>query len=116
MVIVAPIGGISAGFVMDWIGRLNTIKLALIPSAIGWVLIAMASNVPMLIIGRVLTGFGTSKSHLLRQRGSLLSTVSAWGSSPATVYITEIARADMRGSLISFAPAFASLGNPPQTP
>ncbi|KAH1003338.1 hypothetical protein HUJ05_011262 [Dendroctonus ponderosae] len=110
MVIVAPIGGISAGFVMDWIGRLNTIKLALIPSAIGWVLIAMASNVPMLIIGRILTGFGTSKSQLESQSRSLLSLISAWGSSPATVYITEIARADMRGSLISFAPAFASLG------
>ncbi|KAL1501268.1 hypothetical protein ABEB36_006623 [Hypothenemus hampei] len=93
MVIVAPIGGISAGFIMDSIGRLNTIKLALFPSIIGWTLIALAWNVPMLIVGRVLTGIATT-----------------WGSSPATVYITEIARADVRGSLISLAPAFASLG------
>ncbi|XP_066154003.1 facilitated trehalose transporter Tret1-like isoform X1 [Euwallacea fornicatus] len=93
VVLVTPIGGISAGFMMDSIGRLNTIKLALIPSFIGWALIATATNVPMMIAGRVLTGFA-----------------STWGSSPATVYITEIARADVRGSLISLAPAFASLG------
>lgn len=37
--------------------------------------------------------------------------ITAWGTSPAIVYITEIARADMRGSLISVAPAYASLGN-----
>lgn len=36
--------------------------------------------------------------------------LSAWGTSPAVVYITEIARADIRGSLISSAPAYASLG------
>lgn len=35
---------------------------------------------------------------------------TAWGTSPAIVYITEIAKADMRGSLISSAPAYASLG------
>ncbi|KAF2882927.1 hypothetical protein ILUMI_23232 [Ignelater luminosus] len=93
IVIVAPAGAIAGGFVMDSIGRLNMIKLAAIPSALGWVLIATATNVPMLLTGRVLTGIA-----------------SAWGTSPAIVYITEIARADMRGSLISVAPAYASLG------
>ncbi|XP_076256198.1 facilitated trehalose transporter Tret1-2 homolog isoform X1 [Rhynchophorus ferrugineus] len=93
IVIVAPIGGITGGFLMDGVGRLNTLKLAAIPSIIGWSTIALASNVPMLIIGRVLTGLATS-----------------WGTSPAIVYITEIARVDARGSLISFGPAYASLG------
>ncbi|XP_050302173.1 facilitated trehalose transporter Tret1-like isoform X2 [Anthonomus grandis grandis] len=93
IVIVTPIGGITGGFIMDSYGRLNTLKLAVIPSVIGWIVIAMAQNVPMLIIGRMLTGIATS-----------------WGSSPAIVYITEIARVDMRGSLISFGPAYASLG------
>lgn len=93
VVIVVPVGGIIGGFFMDSIGRLNTIKLAVIPSVIGWSLIASAQNVPMIIAGRLLAGFA-----------------SAWGTSPAIVYMTEIARADMRGSLISSAPAFASLG------
>ncbi|XP_030759652.1 facilitated trehalose transporter Tret1-like [Sitophilus oryzae] len=92
-VLVSPIGGITGGFLMDSVGRLNTLKLAAIPSIIGWITIATANNVPMLIIGRVLTGLGSS-----------------WGTSPAIVYITEIARVDARGSLISFSPAYASLG------
>lgn len=32
------------------------------------------------------------------------------GTSPAIVYITEVARPDLRGSLISLAPTLASLG------
>lgn len=40
----------------------------------------------------------------------LLIIVLAWGTSPAIVYITEVASADMRGSLISFAPTYASAG------
>lgn len=32
------------------------------------------------------------------------------GTSPAIVYITEVARPDLRGSLISSAPTLASLG------
>ncbi|CAH0548563.1 unnamed protein product [Brassicogethes aeneus] len=93
IVVVVPVGAILAGFFMDWVGRLNTVKLAAIPGVIGWTLIATATNVPMIIAGRILTGLATT-----------------WGSSPAVVYITEIARADMRGSLISCAPAYASLG------
>ncbi|KAF5303314.1 hypothetical protein FQA39_LY10053 [Lamprigera yunnana] len=93
LVIVTPGAAIIAGFIMDAIGRLNMLKLAAIPCILGWVLIATATNVPMLLCGRVLTGFG-----------------SAWATSPAIVYITEIAKADLRGSLISMAPAFASLG------
>ncbi|KAJ8949171.1 hypothetical protein NQ318_021662 [Aromia moschata] len=93
IVIVVPIGALTGGFFMDSIGRLNTIKLAAIPSVLGWCLIASATNVPMIIAGRFLTGFA-----------------SAWGTSPAIVYITEIGRADMRGSLIASAPTFASLG------
>lgn len=46
---------------MDAIGRLNTLKLAAIPTIAGWILIAMSSNVPMIIVGRLLVGFGSSK-------------------------------------------------------
>lgn len=46
---------------MDAIGRLNMLKLASIPTIAGWVLIATAMNVPMIIVGRLLVGFGSSK-------------------------------------------------------
>nr|XP_023028308.1 facilitated trehalose transporter Tret1-2 homolog [Leptinotarsa decemlineata] len=93
VVIVVPLGAISGGLIMDSMGRLNTLKLATIPSVIGWSMIASAPNIPMIILGRLLVGFAT-----------------AWGTIPATVYITEISRADLRGSLVSSAPSFASLG------
>lgn len=54
---------------------------------------ATATNVYTLLAGRILTGFGT-----------------AAGTSPAIVYITEVARPDLRGSLISTAPTLASAG------
>lgn len=92
-VMVVPIGAISAGFAMDSWGRLWAVRFAIIPTVIGWCCIASAPNITMLIVGRIFTGFGT-----------------AWGSIPATVYITEIARADMRGSLVVTAPSLASLG------
>lgn len=93
VVIIVPLGSITAGFAMDAWGRLWAVRLAIIPTVLGWCLIASANSVGMIIAGRLLTGFAT-----------------AWGSIPATVYITEIARADMRGSLVVLAPTFASLG------
>ncbi|KAB0791101.1 hypothetical protein PPYR_02901 [Photinus pyralis] len=93
LVIFTPAGALVAGVIMDAIGRLNMLKLASIPCVLGNVLIAMATNVPMILSGRILLGIG-----------------SAWATSPAIVYITEIAKADLRGSLISMAPGFASLG------
>lgn len=54
--VVVPFAAIIGGFLMDSIGRLNTIKLTTIPVAIGWVLIATAKNVPMILVGRLFTG------------------------------------------------------------
>lgn len=62
IVISVPIGCILAGFLMESIGRLNTIKIGLIPCVIGWTAIAMAPNVMTIIIGRMLTGFGCGKT------------------------------------------------------
>ncbi|XP_044762799.1 facilitated trehalose transporter Tret1-like isoform X2 [Coccinella septempunctata] len=93
IVLTVPIGAPIGGILMDMIGRLNTVKLAAIPGIIGWTLIATAHDLPMMLLGRVFNGFA-----------------SALGTGPAIVYLTEIARADMRGSLISLAPAYTSFG------
>lgn len=93
IVLSVPVGCMFSGFLMEYIGRLNTIKSAAIPCIIGWILMATASNIYMLLAGRILTGLG-----------------SAVGTSPAIVYITEVARPDLRGSLISTAPTLASAG------
>lgn len=93
IVIMVPIGSLVAGVMMEFLGRLNTIKLAAVPCVAGWVAIALANNFTWIMVGRVLTGFAC-----------------ALGTSPAIVYITEVARPDMRGSLISSGPTLASLG------
>lgn len=43
---------------MESIGRLNTIKIGLVPCVLGWAIIAIAPNVLTIILGRMLTGFG----------------------------------------------------------
>lgn len=93
IVLMVPIGSIVAGYLMDLIGRINTIKVASAPAIIGFVLIAIAPNIYFILAGRMLCGISC-----------------AMGASPAIVYITEVARADLRGSLISTGPSIASFG------
>lgn len=93
VVICAPFGALLGGFLMEIFGRLRTLQIGAIPSVIGWILIACSTNVPMLLIGRLLGGLST-----------------ALATSPAIVYITEVARPELRGSLISFGPTLASFG------
>ncbi|XP_031627835.1 facilitated trehalose transporter Tret1-2 homolog [Contarinia nasturtii] len=101
IVLSVPVGCLIAAILMEWLGRLKTIKLAAIPCVMGWLLIANATSMDLdvlstfwvILFGRILTGLG-----------------SAIGTSPAIVYITEVARPDLRGSLISAAPTLASLG------
>lgn len=93
IVISVPIGCAVAGVLMEWMGRLNAIKTAAFPCIAGWIMIAMSNSFSVMLIGRILTGLGC-----------------AMGTSPAIVYITEVARPDLRGSLISTAPTLASAG------
>ncbi|XP_033336137.1 facilitated trehalose transporter Tret1-2 homolog [Megalopta genalis] len=93
VVVSAPIGSMLGGFLMEIFGRLRTLQLGAIPCVAGWILIALSTNFPMLLCGRLLSGLATA-----------LST------SPAIVYITEVARPELRGSMISFGPTLASFG------
>jgi facilitated trehalose transporter len=93
LALVAPIGSLLSGYLMDRWGRVNLLKVSILPGVIGWVLIATAPNLVMIILGRIVSG--------------LASTLLT---SPAVVYITEIARKDMRGSLLALGPSFVSLG------
>lgn len=90
---MVPVGSLIAGFLMDLIGRVNTIKVSALPGALGFAMVAMATDIYWILAGRILMGIAC-----------------AIGTSPAYVYITEIARPELRGSLISSAPTIASLG------
>ena len=93
VVVCAPLGALMGGFLMESFGRLKTLQLGAVPCVAGWILIALSTNIPMLLVGRVLTGLAT-----------------ALATSPAIVYITEVARPELRGSMISFGPTLASFG------
>uniref|UniRef100_A0A1B6F4Y1 Major facilitator superfamily (MFS) profile domain-containing protein n=1 Tax=Cuerna arida TaxID=1464854 RepID=A0A1B6F4Y1_9HEMI len=91
--LVAPISSLLTGYLVDKLGRLNTIKVAVAPYMIGWLCIAVAHNFNLLMVGRVLTGIS-----------------SGLACNPAVVYITEVARPVYRGALISLAISLASTG------
>ncbi|XP_076545322.1 facilitated trehalose transporter Tret1 isoform X1 [Osmia lignaria lignaria] len=93
VVISPPLGAVLGGFLMETVGRLRTLQLGSIPFIAGWILIALSTNIPMLLTGRLLAGLAT-----------------ALATSPAIVYITEVARPELRGSMISFGPTLASFG------
>uniref|UniRef100_A0A1B6MQL7 Major facilitator superfamily (MFS) profile domain-containing protein n=1 Tax=Graphocephala atropunctata TaxID=36148 RepID=A0A1B6MQL7_9HEMI len=91
--LVTPISSVLTGYLVDKLGRLNTIKVAVVPYLVGWLCIALAHNFTQLMIGRVLTGLSSSLAC-----------------NPAIVYITEVARSVYRGALISLAISLASAG------
>ncbi|KAG8222811.1 hypothetical protein J437_LFUL005017 [Ladona fulva] len=91
--VVAPIGSLLAGPVMHTLGSRATIRIALAPYALGWLLITFASGLPMLLIGRLITGFATT-----------------FGNTPCIVYITEISSPHLRTMLTATGPVMVSLG------
>jgi MFS family permease len=56
LVLVVPIGAILAGFIMEYLGRLNTIKIAAVPCLLGWFLVAAGTSFTTVLCGRLLTG------------------------------------------------------------
>ena len=78
----AAFGGIICHFTMDRFGRKITLLLSGVPYTIGWFVIVTAVNTPMLYTGRAISGLSLGITLPL-----------------ASVYISEIASPNMRGSL-----------------
>ncbi|CAG9854457.1 unnamed protein product [Phyllotreta striolata] len=93
LILVAPLASVFCGVIMDKIGRINTIKTAMVPAVVGWCLTALAKNTTVLITGRALVGIA-----------------SAFGTSPAIVYIAEISNPKMRMSFLQLCPTYVALG------
>ncbi|KAK4878044.1 hypothetical protein RN001_010550 [Aquatica leii] len=84
---------VLAGVLIDYLGRLKTIMLSGVSGVIGLLLIAVASNMSMIISGRIMMGI----------------TLMLIGN-PTAVYISEISRPDVRGSFLIFVQVFMSIG------
>ncbi|XP_069699243.1 facilitated trehalose transporter Tret1-2 homolog isoform X2 [Periplaneta americana] len=96
--ISTPIGCLLTGVLLDRLGRKRTLMLINTPALLGWLIIATASHSENLFLyqlyaGRLLTGLATGMS-----------------SSPATVYVSEVADKALRGMLVTWASIGISLG------
>lgn len=87
-----PIGALVAGLCAECFGRRSAIALATLPHATGWLLIAFAKNVPMLYVGRFVSGIGTGMANALY------------------LYVSETAAHHQRAWLANCGPILTSLG------
>ncbi|XP_028775664.1 sugar transporter ERD6-like 4 [Neltuma alba] len=78
----AMVGATASGQIADYYGRKGSLMIAAIPNVIGWLAISMASESSLLLLGRLLEGFGVG----------IISYV-------VPVYIAEVSPRTMRGSL-----------------
>ena len=53
----AIFGGFATAYLGSKFGRRRALMMMAIPDAIGWILIAASQNIPMILIGRFLSGF-----------------------------------------------------------
>lgn len=81
------------GLIMDVIGRKLTMLALVAPFTVGWILIIWANNVPMLMIGRVITGMAG---------GAFCVTAPA--------YTSEISQDSIRGTLGSYFQLMITVG------
>ncbi|NXW62395.1 GTR6 protein, partial [Eurystomus gularis] len=90
----AAAGGLSTMFLNDRLGRKLSIMFSALPSAVGYVLLASAQGMGMLLLGRVLTGYA----------GGVTSAA-------IPVYISEISHPGVRGMLGACPQIMAVLGS-----
>ena len=76
-------GALLSGFLSDRMGRKYSVQVGALIWCAGSLLICIAQNIPMLVLGRFTNGFSVGIC-----------------SAQVPVYISEIARADMRGRLV----------------
>uniref|UniRef100_A0A6B2EJE2 Putative sugar transporter n=1 Tax=Phlebotomus kandelakii TaxID=1109342 RepID=A0A6B2EJE2_9DIPT len=88
-----PVGCILSGYLMDNWGRKKTLIITEVPLILGWLLIAFATNIYMIYIGRLLVGLG-----------------SGMVGAPARVYTSEVTQPHLRGMLTALASIGISLG------
>lgn len=78
----AIIGGLVSGFLIEWQGRKVTIMTTSPLAVTGWLLITATTNVPIMLVGRALTGVAIGMISL-----------------SVPVYVAEVSSKELRGGL-----------------
>jgi MFS family permease len=91
--IVSLVGALAAGRIADAVGRKWTMAVAALFFLLGAVVMGLAPNFPVLMVGRVLAGIGVGFALMI-----------------APVYTAELAPASSRGSLVSLPEIFINFG------
>lgn len=77
-------GALAGGNIADWIGRRFSIMIACVIFSIGVILQVASTAIPLLVVGRVVAGFGVG----------LVSAI-------VIMYMSEIAPKAIRGAIVS---------------
>lgn len=93
MPLAGLVGGISGGPLIEYLGRKNTILFTAVPFIISWLLIALATNVYMVLAGRAMSGFCVGVASLA-----------------LPVYLGETVQPEVRGTLGLLPTAFGNTG------
>ncbi|CAG9581335.1 unnamed protein product [Danaus chrysippus] len=93
MPLAALAGGVLGGPLVDYIGRRKTILLTAVPFFVGWILIATARIVHLVLIGRAICGLCVGI-----------------GSLAFPVYLGETIQPEVRGTLGLFPTAIGNIG------
>ncbi|CAH4031080.1 facilitated trehalose transporter Tret1-like [Pieris brassicae] len=91
--LTAAIGGIIGGPLVDYLGRRRTLILTAIPFAIGWILIASANIVQLVLAGRAICGLCVGIASLA-----------------FPVYLGETIQPEVRGTLGILPTAIGNIG------
>ncbi|KAG1446046.1 hypothetical protein G6F56_009704 [Rhizopus delemar] len=87
------VGALSTGRIGDWLGRKKTVRMGCLILCIGAILQTAAINAPMMIVARIITGFGN---------GMNTATVP--------VYQAELSPPKSRGSHVAFEASLLAVG------
>lgn len=88
-----PLGCLFSGYMADALGRKMTLIITEIPGLLGWMLIAFATDIRMILAGRFFVGLS-----------------SGMVGAPARVYAAEVTQPHLRGMLVAFASVGVSTG------
>ncbi len=81
----AAIGSLFSGYFSDKFGRRKVIMVADILFTVGSVIMAIAPTIPVLMIGRLVIGFGIGVASQI-----------------VPLYLSEVAPVEIRGKLVAF--------------